>query len=167
MSAWNWRLLTLLTPSLLLLVHAVSYGITVATLALIMAGVLLWTLVEYVLHQLAHLIPALQMDHWLHHDNPRDPSGPSKVVSTSIVLLTLVLSIGFFGAFVATGVLIGFFGGYAAFSLIHFAVHQFTIAPGHWLYALKMAHVAHHKLDDVNFGVTTLLWDRVFGTRKA
>lgn len=68
-----------------------------------------------------------------------------------------------------TGVAVGYAGflvGYGAFLFVHYAVHHWTIRPTDTLYRLKMMHAAHHRLDDVNYGVTTTLWDRVFGTYR-
>ena len=56
--------------------------------------------------------------------------------------------------------------GYFAYIILHHAIHHWTVVPGSTLYALKMRHRMHHRGDDVNFGIVTPLWDRVFGTYK-
>lgn len=54
--------------------------------------------------------------------------------------------------------------GYIWYAALHTMLHYLPIAPGHVLYAQKLRHAAHHRLDDVNFGVTSGFWDALFGT---
>ena len=54
--------------------------------------------------------------------------------------------------------------GYLVYVFVHHASHHLRIAPGHILYRARMRHLAHHHRDDSNYGVTTGLWDRAFGT---
>ena len=49
---------------------------------------------------------------------------------------------------------------------VHHATHHGKIEPGHWLYPSRVRHMAHHYRENINFGVTTGFWDRVFGTER-
>lgn len=152
-------LLDLLSTALLCL--SLLTGST--SILLFAAGVLLWTLFEYGLHRAAHVLSFLQEDHEHHHEHPLDPSGPSS-------LLTTVGACGLAWVLWGTGLAVGYAGflvGYAAFLFVHYGVHHWTIGPEQFaMYRFKMMHTAHHRLDDVNYGVTTTLWDRVFRTYR-
>jgi sterol desaturase/sphingolipid hydroxylase (fatty acid hydroxylase superfamily) len=58
----------------------------------------------------------------------------------------------------------GFILGYLAYDLIHYATHHFMMRKGA-LKFLKRYHMQHHyKTPDRRFGVSSPLWDMVFGT---
>jgi sterol desaturase/sphingolipid hydroxylase (fatty acid hydroxylase superfamily) len=58
----------------------------------------------------------------------------------------------------------GFMLGYLAYDLIHYATHHFTMRSGAAKY-LKRYHMQHHhKTPEQRFGVSSPLWDAVFGT---
>lgn len=121
-------------------------------------GVLVWTLLEYVIHRWTHSVACLRKAHWFHHDNPIAYSGPSSFWSILIFASLLLV----FRAPVVGGML----AGYSAYLVIHAAVHKLTIGPANILYRLKMRHVAHHSGVEANFGVSTSLWDHMFRTEK-
>lgn len=151
------------TLALILLAgHALCFGISPDGALLFLLGVGLWTLVEYWLHRLAHVLPWIKEEHFEHHEHPRERSGPSSFITTLVYLVLAFMTFGF----VMSALLGGFLLGYSVFLFVHFAVHHFTIAPGQWLYEHKLRHTAHHRWDNVEFGVTTDLWDRVHGTRR-
>jgi sterol desaturase/sphingolipid hydroxylase (fatty acid hydroxylase superfamily) len=54
--------------------------------------------------------------------------------------------------------------GYVAYGLSHFAIHQMRFKQA-WLRRWAGAHQIHHFHPETNFGVTTLFWDDVLGTR--
>jgi len=61
----------------------------------------------------------------------------------------------------------GFIIGYLVYDLIHYATHHFPMRRG-FLKFLKRYHMMHHyKTPDARFGVSSPLWDRVFGTMPA
>ena len=58
----------------------------------------------------------------------------------------------------------GFLSGYLFYDMTHYAVHHFNIHNKIWL-ALKHHHIKHHfKTPDKGFGVSSPLWDIIFGT---
>jgi sterol desaturase/sphingolipid hydroxylase (fatty acid hydroxylase superfamily) len=50
--------------------------------------------------------------------------------------------------------------------IVHHATHHWNIQPGDWLYEARVRHMAHHYRDQSNFGITTGIWDKVFGTER-
>ncbi|MEO0473524.1 MAG: sterol desaturase family protein, partial [Bacteroidota bacterium] len=58
----------------------------------------------------------------------------------------------------------GFLSGYATYLSIHYATHIFK-PPKNFFKKWWTFHAVHHYHDDsINFGVSTPLWDYVFGT---
>jgi sterol desaturase/sphingolipid hydroxylase (fatty acid hydroxylase superfamily) len=139
---------------------------TTGWLGCIAVGFVSWTLFEYVFHLALHHVSKLKEVHDLHHDHPSAFTGPTSwgTISTYAPMFG-VLAIAL-GLNAALGLMIGFMSGYYAFIYVHNAVHRKLIPASSYLYTLKMHHIAHHKFDNVNFGVITTLWDRVFSTHR-
>lgn len=139
---------------------------------LFIAGVLFWSLFEYVMHRhLFHMIverPKAQRFvytmHGVHHEYPRDkerlfmPPIPSMIVA--IVIFSIMrLLMGWY----AFSFFPGFLLGYLMYGSMHFAIHAF--APPKFLKALwRNHHLHHYKAPDKGFGVSSVLWDVVFRT---
>lgn len=123
------------------------------------AGILLWTFYEYFAHRfIAHRVPMFREAHALHHQAQRD-----FIALHPVMTLALYAAFWMLFGFGAGAVSVGFSTGYVCYSVLHTAFHYAAIEPGNFLYRLKMRHVIHHRAD-VNFGVTTSLWDRAFKT---
>lgn len=136
-------------------------------------GLLLFTLVEYLIHRYLFHISAdtesrrqLQHSiHGIHHDHPLDQDRLAMPPVISVVLAT-----GFYFLFrwvfglAGYGVTAGFLGGYATYLLVHFVVHSYRM-PRNPLRILWKHHNHHHFVDQKSaFGVSSPLWDWVFGT---
>ena len=138
------------------------------------AGMLGWTLFEYLMHRhLFHLEteqPALKwlvyLIHGNHHDDPNDPLRGLMplVVSVPVGGLIWLVSVAAFGR-IGTWPFLGFMSGYVVYDGIHYACHQWPMRRG--LSAmLKRHHMRHHYVgQDGNFAISALFWDSVFGTR--
>jgi len=132
--------------------------------ALFAAGLLVWTMIEYLLHRLAFHGFA---PHSEHHANPTDPvfivapwwlSLPCTAVL--LALFSLAARSWTMGASMVAGVI----AGYLAYEAIHLRIHS-PAAGGAVLRALRKHHYYHHFASDrVCFGVTSPLWDWVFGS---
>jgi sterol desaturase/sphingolipid hydroxylase (fatty acid hydroxylase superfamily) len=146
------------------------------------AGLFVWSLVEYTAHRFVfHFRPrtprqerVLFILHGVHHAQPR--------VKTRLVLpptLTLPLAVPFYGLFylvlgIALGAahwvapaFAGFLSGYVAYDMLHYATHHTPMRRGVLKY-LKRYHLQHHyKTPQQRFGVTSPLWDMLFGTKPA
>jgi sterol desaturase/sphingolipid hydroxylase (fatty acid hydroxylase superfamily) len=150
-----------------------AFGIRYGTIGgprwlLIFLGCLvLWTLLEYLLHRFAfHHMPFLRQMHEAHHDAEHDLIGSPIWISVAAhALLVFVPLLLLANLSVATAASAGLMLGYLWYVAVHHAVHHWH--PGHstYLYRLKRRHALHHHHDqERNFGVTTGLWDQVFGT---
>jgi sterol desaturase/sphingolipid hydroxylase (fatty acid hydroxylase superfamily) len=71
-----------------------------------------------------------------------------------------------FGLSIATGVTVGVMAGYVYYGLVHHLIHHRRGgASAGYLQGLRASHLRHHySPQEGNFGVTTGIWDRVFGT---
>lgn len=140
---------------------------------LFFAGWLTFTLVEYGAHRfLFHMEPDTPMKqdltykfHGVHHEYPKDKK---RLAMPPVVSVLLVLGFFFFfrllmGEWVFA-FLPGFLVGYAAYLGVHYAVHAYP-PPKNFLRTLWVHHSIHHYKDhDSAFGVSSPLWDYVFGT---
>jgi sterol desaturase/sphingolipid hydroxylase (fatty acid hydroxylase superfamily) len=142
-----------------------------------LAGVFVWTFAEYMLHRFVfHYEPNTEwgkklhfLMHGVHHDYPNDskrlvmpPSVGLPMAVVFYLLFSLVIPAPYLWAFFA-----GFIFGYIGYDEIHYATHHapFKAKLGLWL---KHHHVRHHYLDpERGYGVSTPLWDYVFGTMYA
>lgn len=70
-----------------------------------------------------------------------------------------------FGRF-APALFAGSVSGYLFYDMVHYATHHFSMKRGVWLW-LKQYHMRHHYKDDhVGYGISSPLWDYVFGSRE-
>jgi sterol desaturase/sphingolipid hydroxylase (fatty acid hydroxylase superfamily) len=131
-------------------------------------GLLTWTIVEYGVHRFVlHSVESVARLHELHH------ATPSAYVGTPTWLSLLSFGLGgfiplliLFGREVATGATMGLMFGYLWYLLIHDVVHRRHPKRGSLFYRAKIHHARHHYAKvPGNFGVTSSIWDRFFGTR--
>jgi sterol desaturase/sphingolipid hydroxylase (fatty acid hydroxylase superfamily) len=135
-------------------------------LHLVVAGVATWTLLEYLVHRFVfHRHYLGSRLHKLHHDHPSDPDAERSSLSTPLIALPIgFLLIAIAGVEDGSAIFAGLLSGYLAFIVIHYAVHRWPLEPSGWLYTARMWHTRHHRLENCNYGVTTLFWDLVFRT---
>jgi len=134
------------------------------------AGWLLWTALEYLMHRFAFHGFA---PHWEHHAEPGDPQF---IVAPLLLSLPMAAAIWLLcwlamGSPIEAGLAVaGVIAGYLAYELVHLRIHS-RAAGGPLLRALRRYHYYHHFADDrVCYGVTTPVWDAVFASlpkRKA
>lgn len=140
---------------------------TMAWTAVFVAGLLGWTLLEYVLHRgLFHHAPILSAIHARHHDAPNDFIGTPAWASVLIGMVAVASPAwAMLGFDLGTAATAGLVCGYLWYVFVHYAAHHWQPQPGSYLYRARMRHAQHHhRSDEGNFGVTTSFWDRVFGT---
>lgn len=169
-------------PVLWLPVVAISFGWGLrgvglplgASVLVFLASILLWTLTEYLLHRFVfHWVPKASWGetfhffaHGVHHQWPSDRY---RLVMPPAVAFTLGPM--FFGLFwLALGgtwtfpAFSGFILGYVVYDCTHYALHHLRWE--HPLFKRLRAHHMNHHFNHPNtrFGVSSPLWDRVFGT---
>ncbi|MCH7723918.1 MAG: sterol desaturase family protein [Bacteroidetes bacterium] len=141
-------------------------------IGLIVAGLFIWTITEYLLHRfIFHFHTSSDfgkritfMFHGVHHDYPNDTKRLVMPPSVSIPLAT-----GFFflfkvilGDIFLAPFFIGFIGGYLFYDISHYAIHHFNMHSKFWL-VIKNHHMRHHYQDpELGFGVSSPLWDIIF-----
>ena len=174
-----WHVLLVWVPVVAYLVYRGLHvpGISAGTFAgALLGGLLFWTMLEYVLHRwVFHYTPnpnsELSQDfhfliHGVHHDWPHDPDRlvmpPVMSILLAVVLgypIFLVVGARYFDPFFAGLVL-----GYLWYDMTHYAVHH--VKPRTEVGAkLRKHHFLHHfKTPEARYGVSTPLWDVVFGT---
>jgi sterol desaturase/sphingolipid hydroxylase (fatty acid hydroxylase superfamily) len=144
-----------------------------ALVAALLAGAFAWTLAEYVLHRVVfHQLSRAALgakEHRQHHAQPdwfapAWQNGLAALAVTALMLPGLALAVG---PALAAAFTAGFIAMYLAYEVLHRRCH--THPPrgryGRWR---RRNHFAHHFADPHRaHGVTTPLWDHVFGTALA
>jgi len=139
---------------------------------LFLAGVLFWTLFEYLAHRYVfHLAGESEAAakfayriHGIHHEFPRDhgrlfmpPPIGYAIMAALFGVLYLFMGGSTFMFFA------GFIMGYLGYAFLHYCMHRFRPPP--MLKFLWRHHLQHHyKCPDLAFGVSSPLWDMVFRT---
>jgi len=137
----------------------------------------LWTLTEYCLHRFVFHFPAQSragkylvfLFHGVHHATPRDktrlvmpPAGGILLLIVLYQVFRLLVPAPWIEPFLAF-----FLVGYLAYDYIHYATHHFPMR-SKVLHFLKVYHLQHHYgAKGLRFGVSSPIWDRVFGTYPA
>ncbi len=159
-------------------------GASPAAIALQVAiGWFIWTLLEYWLHRtLFHWTPPTSWGprfhfilHGVHHDWYKDRlrlvMPPAASLAIGVVVWSATLLAGRLLSFALDpswtyGVFAGIMCGYLAYDMIHYYVHHGRPRSA-VMKALRSHHAKHHhnpRYADKKFGVSTTLWDHVFGT---
>ena len=138
-----------------------------------LGGVFSWTFFEYLAHRfLFHWETKTEIGrkivytfHGNHHHYPRDtsrlfmPPVPSIIIAGSIFCLMYLLM-----RHTAFIFFPGFLFGYLLYGSIHYAIHAwnppFKWMKPHW----RNHHLHHYKNEHMGYGVSSTLWDHVFGT---
>jgi sterol desaturase/sphingolipid hydroxylase (fatty acid hydroxylase superfamily) len=170
------------TIYLIILVSLLYYGYAnkvvdspVAGIAIFLGAMFFWTFFEYLFHRyINHLdeyFPNSEFAqkiaftiHGIHHEFPRDrerlimPPIPGLLIAAMLILgYWLILGDVMF-IFMP-----GFMAGYLLYTYIHIRIHKSNVPS--FLKAQYRHHALHHyKYPEKAFGVSTTLWDRVFGT---
>ena len=143
------------------------------------SGIVLWSLVEYVLHRfLFHFEPSHPRMRWIwylihgvHHEQPQCKTRllMPPILSIPLAFLFYGLFRGIVGGLLAAPLAVaplfaGFVTGYLIYDMMHYAEHHLSMRWGPLKY-LKRYHLLHHfKTPEHRFGVSSPLWDLVFGT---
>jgi sterol desaturase/sphingolipid hydroxylase (fatty acid hydroxylase superfamily) len=150
-------------------------GLPAWQLALLtLGGIGIWTLTEYWLHRLVfHWEPDNDFGrrmhfiiHGVHHDHPNDKLRLVMPPAVSIPLAALFLGAFLlaFGSPHAFPLFAGLIIGYLAYDYTHYYLHHF-VPRSELGKQLREQHMRHHFQDHrYGFGVSSPLWDAVFGT---
>ncbi len=143
-----------------------------------LAGMFFWSFFEYCIHRFAfhfiaespRAIKFVYLIHGNHHEYPRDKERLFMPPVPSLILASVIFSILYL-AFSQLGIrenvfcfFPGFMLGYLMYGTMHYAIHAWN-PPFKWMKPLwRNHHLHHYKNDHMGFGVSSTLWDHVFGT---
>jgi sterol desaturase/sphingolipid hydroxylase (fatty acid hydroxylase superfamily) len=163
-------------PVMIYMLYYSSATLNYSTLRIILTftgGMLFWTFFEYISHRfLFHFMGQSERAkkfiytiHGNHHHYPRDrqrlfmPPIPSLIIALVVFgLLYFVLRQNTFMFFP------GFILGYLMYGTMHYAIHAWN-PPFKWMKPLwRNHHLHHYKNEHHGFGVSSTIWDHVFGT---
>ena len=142
---------------------------------LLVLGFLSWGLLEYILHRFVFHLEAIPVfghtfvnaSHLAHHENPKatDNLFASLKLSVPIATVYWLLARAVLGTWVAASYLfIGLVAGYFCYEWLHFQAHHGRSRLPLLRY-LKKYHLLHHyRTPDRRFGVTSPVFDLLFGT---
>lgn len=122
-------------------------------------GAILFTFAEYWVHRVALHRFFYHGTHERHHDHP------AEYVTFPIWYTPAIFAMFYFAMPLAVfaGVVVGF----CWFTWWHHILHHFDLTK--WprpVQRYALWHLAHHRLDDCNYGITVPVWDFVFGTYR-
>ncbi len=159
--------------------YVVRAGALVPSVGIYALGIGVWSLSEYLLHRyLFHYEPThptlkwvWYLIHGVHHEQPQCKT---RLVMPPILSIPLALLFyGFFQLVVGTMIgapfwvaplFAGFVTGYIAYDMLHYAEHHLSMKWG-FLKFVKRYHLLHHfRTPEHRFGVSSPLWDYIFGT---
>lgn len=163
------------TGIILFVLGIIKYGISIpSAIGLFIAGVFVFTFVEYVLHRFVYHSGPNYLDpsHWqytahgVHHVYHKDKDRLAMPLPLALMLSGLFfLFFKFLMGINAFAFFPGFIIGYGFYLYIHYMVHA-SKPPKNFFRYLWHHHLKHHveKYDNTAFGVSSPLWDIVFGT---
>lgn len=143
--------------------------------AIYFGAILFWTFFEYFAHRYLFHIDEYFPDskiaekmaytfHGIHHEYPRDkeriimPPVPGLMI-VGILYVFFLLVLGEYAYIFMPG----FVTGYLLYTRIHYLTHTPPVPS--YLEAQYRHHALHHyKYPEKAFGISTMLWDRIFGT---
>lgn len=143
-----------------------------SVIASALAGVTLWSFLEYVIHRWLghkHVKNPFGAEHVRHHarGNYFAPSWKKALVAIGVIALLIAPAIAALGRGPGVAFVLGFVGFYVTYEVVHRLEHVHPgLGPyGRWA---RRHHFTHHFVDArVNHGVTSPVWDLVFGTYRA
>lgn len=150
-----------------------TYTTVLSASLLFFTGFLAFTLVEYIMHRfLFHLPPTSERTrrftytvHGVHHDFPKDKDRLAMPIPVSLTLTTIFyLLYRLLMGNLVYGFLPGFLMGYAFYLWVHYMVHAYRPPKNFWKILWVHHGIHHYKEPERAFGVSSPLWDMVFGT---
>lgn len=155
------------------------FGMSLLKISLIfLAGVFFWTFFEYMTHRfIFHFVAESKMAlrivyviHGNHHEYPRDKQRLFMPPVPSIIIASVIFSVLYFIGYLfgvshyVFAFFPGFIIGYLIYGSMHYAIHAWN-PPFKWMKPLwRNHHLHHYKKTELGFGVSSTLWDHVFGT---
>jgi sterol desaturase/sphingolipid hydroxylase (fatty acid hydroxylase superfamily) len=151
--------------------YLIAYAPPAAYLGIVLTascGLFGFSLLEYAVHRfLFHGLQPFRRWHDEHHKRPQALIGTPTVVTVAVLLVCIFLPAAVIGdRWLATGFALGMASGFLAYGWIHHSTHH-TRAGSQWMKNRKRLHAQHHSSGGASmYGVTTSLWDHLFGSAR-
>lgn len=136
----------------------------------LVSGLLGWTLMEYIIHYVLGHLPKGKMlisrEHLHHHKDIMYFSPLPLKLRGAVPVLSLMFGVFYWAVSLefAIGFVISISAGWTLYEWLHQDIHVTGPRNGYGRWAAKH-HLSHHFVrPDRNHGVTTPLWDLLFGT---
>lgn len=151
---------------------SLSIGTTVGMFFL---GMIAFSWIEYLVHRYVFHMPTYTkarakiqyIMHGVHHEFPKDKDRLAMPPLLSITVATILLLV--FRVIMGDltfSFLPGFLVGYSSYLAVHYLVHAYP-PPKNIFRALWINHGVHHYKDgEIIFGVSSPLWDYIYGTMR-
>ena len=169
-SKWNYylSLATDFLTAVVFLVLSIYYTNDIwASIAFFIVGVIFFTFLEYAVHAWLfhenHPLRVFIEGHAHHHQNPFSydamPFFMSAVIATIFAYLLHFIMPTADALAIVGGMALGYFN----YGIMHHIMHRREFKSKYWRY-MQEFHFVHHKKPKLNHGITTDIWDRIFGT---
>lgn len=129
------------------------------------AGLLSFSLAEYTFHRWVYhkgRTPA-HVGHKKHHESPEALIAMPWFIVTAVMAGVWYVFAYWLQLHFVLGFTAGLLAGFVCYGLFHHVHHHFHFENRRYR-KLRAHHFIHHQHPDSNFGVTSRLWDHVFGT---
>lgn len=139
----------------------------------LLLGLLIFTFIEYIFHRAIYHSGKDYLDeknwqykiHGVHHLHPKEKDLLAMPVPLAIFIssvLFILFSILFKN--LVYFIFPGFLLGYSLYLFIHYKIHTSRPPKNVFKYLWKHHHIHHHLHDNKAFGLSSPLWDIIFGT---
>jgi len=169
-SKWNYylSLATDFLTAVVLLILSIYYSKDIwASIAFFIVGVLFFTFLEYAVHAWLfhkdHPLKVFIEGHAHHHQNPFSYDAMPFFMSALIAAIFVWIFHFIMPLPDAMALVGGMALGYFNYGIMHHIMHRREFKSKYWRY-MQEFHFVHHKKPLLNHGITTDIWDRVFGT---
>ena len=119
-------------------------------LVAVVGGVIVWTLMEYIIHRYVfHQMPVFSPLHGAHHDAPLAFIGTPTWLSLGVIFGAVFLPAWGLGSLnTASGLTVGFMAGFSWYGLVHHAIHHRQPRMlARRLIVASRRHAQHHYVD--------------------
>ena len=134
---------------------------------LVLGGVAAWSLIEYLLHRFVlHGVRPFSDWHAQHHKRPTALIYTPTVISATLIFVLMFLpALALGNLWIGCALTLGLVGGDFLYAITHHATHHWHTENA-WVRRRQRSHAVHHSTATRagNDGVTSGLWDRVFGS---
>ena len=136
-------------------------------------GLIAWTFAEYALHRFWGHGPfrfgLFYKEHTRHHAEGHYMTPVLLKWGFAVGLFTAILGVGLFAGFLEVSISFGggFCVAYGYYEYFHWSLHQYAASSPYGRWARRHHFYHHFHEPKMNHGVTTPLWDLVFGTYRS